>query len=560
MAKPQLYVDSVALDNGDWRRIIGGPSKIMDPGGEQETFGIDFLIQGSTASETATRIAATETDFVKRGGRVQFMPDSSTTTTLIDWSPSDTVHPFVSCAVDLAEDQAQSVFCAHMRFIAVAQRYPKTGTGGGPTSSLPFSGQTTEFKIAESYSEEGYHTVAVSGHFGPIDTAGGGGTFTLTTVDNNGGYARFTLVGTLPTYTANMRIAVSGTAGYNGTHYVSGISGQLVTTRTPYAAAESGLAASGVISQFTSGESLYNTARSTILTDYLGTSSTGAPSSTYKRYVCVEQLVQRDIGGIDVDFMLVSTDQPFVPATMVDGSNNATRGFDFEIGEAKPDQWFAEVGSLPRIITASGTFTIHKDAIASATLYSFYTLSKAEMLAKVQAQIPQSGTLKLLNSSVTINYTNNAIRFGLIYRTNWTGTLAYTRARGETTILDVQAWSDSKGYDKLQRPNRAPSKIVVVTTDRVGEGEVDLATFGSAETPTEAGFTFIEQERAYDKTGPYLTEYSNNMYTQHLVQTWHRYKIEGGGQGSAAIEQVNPSTGGGAGGGGLGGGGAPGVK
>lgn len=555
MAKPQLVVDGNALDNGSWRKIVGGPSKLMDPSGEQESFAIEFLVQGDTAAETASRIASTESDFARQGARFQFFPDSSSTTTLIDWSPFDSVHPFVSSSVELAEDQPQSVYCAHCRFILVAQRYPKAGTGGG-SSTLPFTGQSAEFKIAESYTDEGYKTIAVSGCFHSVDTAGGGGTFTLTAVGNNGGYAQFTLTGTLPAFQANSRIVVSGTTGYNGTHYITGISGQNVTTRTLYASSESGLSGSGVISVYTSGESLYNTARTTILTDYLGTTSTGAPSQSAKRYLSVEQLVKRDAGGADVDFLLVSTDEPFVPASMAEGGVNATRGFEFDVSETRPQSWFPECGALPRLYNAVATFTIHKDQMASTSLYDYYLLAKAEMTAKVEAEMPVAGTLKLLTSAVTLNYTNNGVRFSLLYRTNWTGTLSYSRSRADSTVLDMVSWSDSEGYDKAQRPNRAPSKVVTITTDREGEGQVDLSTFGSATSPVEAGFTFIEQERQEQVTGPYSTEFSNNMFTQRLVQTWHRYKFNGGGVGAAAIEQVNPSVSGG--GGGSGGGGAPG--
>lgn len=557
MAKPQLIVDGNSLDNGTWRRIIGGPSKLMDPNGEQESFAIEFLIKGDTAAETASRITSTEADFARQGARFQFFPDSSSTTTLIDWSPFDSVHPFVASAVELAEDQPQSVYCAHCRFILVAQRYPRAGTGGG-SSTLPFTGQSAEFKIAESYTDEGYKTIAVSGHFHSVDTAGGGGTFTLTDVGNNGGYARFTLVGTLPAFQANSRIVVTGTTGYNGTHYITGISGQNVTTRTLYASSESGLSGSGVISVYTSGESLYNTARATILTDYLGTTNVGAPSASVKRYLSVEQLVKRDADGADVDFLLVSTDEPFVPTSMAEGGVNATRGFEFDLTESRPQSWFPECGTLPRLYNATGTFTIHRDQMASTSLYDYYLLAKAEMEAKVVAEMPSAGTLKLLTSAVTLNYNNNGVRFSFLFRTNWTGTMSYSRTRSDATVLDMASWSDSKGFDKAQRPNRAPSKVVVITTDREGEGEVDLSTFGSATTPVESGFTFIEQERQQTVTGPYSTEFSNNMFQQRLVQTWHRYKFEGGAVGSANIEQVNPSVAGGGGGGGSGG--AAGVK
>ena len=197
--------------------------------------------------------------------------------------------------------------------------------------------------------------------------------------------------------------------------------------------------------------------------------------------------------------------------------------------------------------------------MASTSLYDYYLLAKAEMEAKVVAEMPSAGTLKLLTSAVTLNYNNNGVRFSFLFRTNWTGTMSYSRTRSDATVLDMASWSDSKGFDKAQRPNRAPSKVVVITTDREGEGEVDLSTFGSATTPVESGFTFIEQERQETLTGPYSTEFSNNMFQQRLVQTWHRYKFEGGAVGSANIEQVNPSVAGG-GGGSSGSSGAAGVK
>lgn len=540
MGKPNIYVDETALDNADWRRLVGAPAHSIDPSGETEVLVVEFVVQATSSDTLVTRIQETETDFVKNGARVQFKPDDASSSVLYDWMPGDSKHPSVVTSLEWVAESTPTLYSVIMRFYCTAARYPQSGSGGsgGATPTMPLSGQTTEIRIVEEYAEDGTVSISASGHFGP-SIANTSSPFTLTNVENDGtGFAKFKMTGTLPAYTAGMRLVVTGTAGYNATHIINSISGQYAFSGTGFGAGESGLSASGQFQSTTSGETNYQTNRDTILADYLGVDTNGQPDATTGRVLLLEHLVKNDPSGNDVDFILTAGPQKVIISAMVSGSENVTRGFDLQVAVSEPPEWFPEAGPKPKMVSATGTFTVHKDFAGSPSLYQWYVLSKSELEARVanEANV-NTGGMKLVSTLVTINHAANQVRFTHLYHSNWSGVLTFSREYATSTRLDYTAWSDADGYDVLQRPNRAAPKTVVITTTRVGEGKADL----TPPLPTEAGYTYIEVTRDTQDRGPYITEFSTNTFYQYDVRGYARFRLKGGG-GSAAIQQVNPSV------------------
>lgn len=539
MGKPNVYVDNNALDNGSWRRFLGGVGKTMEPSGEAEVLAVEFIVQADTLANFISRVQSTESDFVKTGARVRFFTDDGQSP-LYDWSPNDGVHPTVFTAVEWIVDETPNVYNAVMRFYATASRKPVTGAGGGSaTDHFAFTGQASEIRITEEYAEDGTVTMSASGHFAPT-VANSGAAFTLTDVENSSGYAKFKCTGTMPTFVNGMRIIVAGTTAYNGTHYISGITGQYFISKTAFGSGEATLVgATAQVQLTTSGEDNYNTARSTIMTSYLGCSANGAANTTSYRALLLEHVIKNDPDGNDVDFILTAGPQRFIPTALQDGGGNqVSRGYDFQLAVSEPEEWFPEAGPKPKIISATGTFTIDKLVVSSTKLYQWYTAQKTEFTARVasEAAVSSSG-LKLISTLVAIDYTLNSVKFTHIYRSNWTGVISFSREYAESTRLDYSAWSDSDGYDVMQRPNRAVPKTVVVTTSRVGEGRADL----TPPPPTESGYTYIEINRDESVRGPFITEFSNNTFLQTDTRTYIRFKFKQGG-GSFGMQLVNPSV------------------
>lgn len=539
MAGPNIYVDNNALDNGTWRRFVGSVARSMEPSGDNETLGVEFIVQGSTKAEFITRVQSTETDFVKRGSRVRFFTDT-VESPLYDWSPGDTVHADTFCSVEWVIEESHTVYSARLRFFATAPRTLPTG-GGGSTQTgnfFPLTGQTSEIRLTEEYSEDGTLSISASGHFAPT-AANSGSPLTLTTIETDAGYARFVVTGTMPTFVAGMRIVVTGSTGYNGTHFVTAISGQKFTTKTAFAAGETGLSGAVQVQLVTSGEDNYLVARGTILTSYLGVYSTGAPDSTTGRVLLLEHLIKDSPDGLEVDFILTAGPQKFIPTSFGSGSANSSRGFDFQLSISEPEMWFPDAGPKPKLIAATGTFTVDKLVVSSTKLYSWYLLSKSDFAARVAAEaVVSSSGLKLVSTVVGIDYTMNSVKFTNVYRSNWTGVIDFSREYAYSEHLDYSAWSDADGYDVAQRPNRAIPKTCVVTTMRVGEGEADLTP---TQPPSESGYTYIEVNRDAQKKGPFITEFSNNTFYQFDVRTYVRFRFKSGG-GSVGMQEVNPSV------------------
>lgn len=540
MAGPNIYVDTKVLDNGTWRRIVGGVARSMEPNGESETLAVEFIVQGSTKAEFITRIQSTEADFVKTGARIQFFTDTAESP-LYDWSPADAAHPSTMTSVEWVQEESHTVYSARLRFYASAARYPATGAGGGagPNNYFVYTGQTSEIRLTEEYNEDGTLTISASGHFAPT-AANSGAPMTLTAVSTSSGFAKFTVTGTMPTYATGMRIIVAGTVAYNGTHIVSAISGQNFISKTLFGAGETPGAATVQVQSLTSGETNYLAARSTILQTYLGTGANGVPSGSTNRVLLHENLIHDGPEGNEVDFILTAGPQPYIPTALVDGGGaNVTRGFDFQLAVSEPETWFSEAGPKPKLIAATGTFNVDKQVVSSTKLYSWYLASKDGFAARVAAEATVSSSgLKLMATVVGIDYTLNCVKFSNVYRSNWTGVVDYSREYSYNERLDYSGWSDADGYDVAQRPNRAVPKTCVVTTMRLGEGEADL----TPPAPAESGYTYVEVAKDLQKKGPFITEFSNNVFFQHDVRTFVRFRFKAGGASSTTIQQVNPSV------------------
>jgi hypothetical protein len=542
MGVPNIVVDGNSLDNGSWRRLLGPVSHTMEVSGESEMLIAQFIVQATTKADLITRIQSTETDFIKTGPRVQFFTDTAEAP-LYDWTPNDGQRGELFTAVEWVPDESQSVYAVVMSLYITSNRNPVTGAGGGLGSSSVFehTGQTSVFRLTKEYAEDQRMTVSVNGHF-TATVAASGAPMTLTDVENNSGFAKFKVTGSMPTYSNGMRITAAGTTNYNGTHLVTSISGQYFITRTPYASGEAGLVgATAQVKASTSGADNYASARATIISTYLGVEASGAANGTNKRVLLSEHVVESDADGNDVDFICVAGPQIYLDSNLQSGGNQVTRGFDFQLGVSEPSEWFPEAGPKPKLVSATGTFSVREDYVGGTTLYDWYNQSKANFASRVAAEAGVgsvgTGTFKLVSSIVALDYTLNVVKFTHMYRSNWTGTLEFQRQYAESTKLDYAAWSDADGYDVVQRPNRAVPKTVVITTSRTGEGKTDIAP----PTPTEGGYTYIEVAKDVQSTGPFITEWSNNSYIQHDVRTYVRFKFKGG-SGGATIQQVNPTV------------------
>ena len=535
MGYSNVYIDGKALDNGSWRRIIGPPSHTMEVSGEAEMIFVQFIVQADTKANLITRVQSTEADFIKTGIRCQLFTDTAESP-LYDWTPNDGSHEQVFSAVEWVPDESQNSYAIVMSLSVTASRYPRTGAAGnGADNAFPFTGQTTNIRITREYADDGTMSVSASGHFAAT-IANSGSPFTLTDIEASGLYAKFKVTGTMPTFANGMRIVVTGSTAYNGTHLVSSISGQYFITKTFYTSTETGLSGSVQVQATTSGMTNYTTARSTICQDYLGTGANGVPTTTNYRVLLSEHTVDSDENGNGIDFILCAGPQNHIDTNMANAGINVTRGFDFQLGFSEPSEWFPEAGPKPKLISATGTFSVDKNSAGDGELWNWYVVSKPAFATRVAAEAQAAvGGMKLISSMTTIDYTLNVVRFTHIYRTNWTGTLEYKREYAESTKLDFTAWSDADGYDVAQRPNRAVPKTIVITTTRLGVGKADL----TPPTPTEGGYTYIEVSKDVQNIGPVQTEFSDDVWSQHDVRAFVRFRFKGGGAGGG-MQLVNP--------------------
>lgn len=526
----QLRVDTTDLDNGSWRHIVSPFFVEQTVAGDFDRLTVSFIIEGGTSDELTTRWNQTVTDFMKEGGRIIALLDDATTETVADWYPNDGLHINTATSVSWLDEGEQTNFSLHCVFQALGSK----ALPGGGDSYFPLAGQASAITVGKQLGAGRDEVRVVNGVFKTTFDPDAYGPFAISSISDNGGNVRFNLTGGLPTFKSGMKIDVSGTNLHNGVHVVTAITGQDVDTTQPYLGADTGGSAN--IGEPTTGKEHYDNARSTLFSNYLEVGTGGERDPTTKLVLIQEQTSHTNENADDLEFILTATTQEYALSTAVNGPDNVVRGFFIEYQRAQPEIWDRNFGPRPTDIIAQGTVSIDRDKGVIKTLGDWWDTIEDNVLDNLRDDNNVSGVEKILSREISLNPHNWTISFTLTVRVGWAGFLQQTKEISFADQLDFTAWSDSDGFDVLQRPKSASRKTAVSVIRRTGEGTVtEQQVRGFAEPPREAGFTWLLTNVRETRRDRIAMDASDNMAIQDFEFIFQRFKIRGGN-----ITQVAP--------------------
>lgn len=227
----------------------------------------------------------------------------------------------------------------------------------------------------------------------------------------------------------------------------------------------------------TTGLAQYTSARSTILTTYLGVDADGGRNSSTGLALTGENIQSMDENDVVV-LVTLSSEEVVVNFS----SESALRASTMTIQTSQPDTWSEspEAGDIPTIITASGIATVDKDAL-SGSLHDVWDKIRSNVESEVISQTGL-GDATLVSLSIASNRKASALTFTAIYRSDNTTTFNYRRVDTESENPKFQITVDAIGEEIVQkRPGKNPL-FRTITINRTGVGVVDLTpTFGGVD-------------------------------------------------------------------------------
>lgn len=521
----QVTIDGNNLDNGDWRRVLGFSDAVGSD--FRRVVVVDFLLEADTVAALNQRYDALLDDFVKVNPRVVVTEDDTAGYAAVDMAPNDGRHGAVGVTLEMAPGHEQTGWSKYLR-LKIESTVNAVNAGGGGTSGTvsAYDGQHGTYQKIVDYGPGRVPTRGWQGTF--VSTfAYSGTTLTFTSVENNGsGKARFVLDagGSAPeAFTEGMRIeVVTSSGGYLGRHVVTAVDvpGKKITTDTTFAATATGTLKQGEI---TTGLANFSAARSSILTTHLLTTTTGARGATGLA-LTVEKVENAQGDDQSVTVYLQSETLPVDLTGAVFGGSRADRKFSMTIKTERAERWNPHGGTRPVYVVAEGVAVLDMSIVGTDPLHSAFAAKlQPEIEAAVKSETGEN-TIRLLKRSVGSNRLDGSVIFSLRYQARNTMVLSYSVETQTQESPNHIEWIRG-GYHYLQRPEAPRPKTATVTVTRVGRNKVTLSP---PKPPSES-------EGSWEAIGPMATkdlqpEESDfgTLYSQVAVQTFIRYRLEGG--------------------------------
>lgn len=497
MGYPQIKVDDNSLDNGSWRHTVGDLIVQTDETGKTKTISVAFIIEGDTSAELDTRWQSTYADFKIINPRVRAWFDDAETTPVEDWIVGGGEILESGTTVTMLPEESQTGRKLHCLFVAVAtvQADISRTFGGSALGTDAIPGLKTEINIVKTYFDSRRFSITASGMFGPTFDEDANGPYTITSITNNGGKARFTLSGSpdLPDFADGMRITVTG-SNYAGVHIVTSIDdvNDRIETLTTFETVV-GTPTTLLLGTTTSAETNYEAAKSDILVNLLETGTDGNPAATAP-YM---QLTGENVGFPSerrdyVEFTLTSTPQPFKTSVVDSGADNVERGLSYVVHYRQPDLWDESWDTnIPVEAIISGKFAITETARTEATLFSWWTQMKQAILAEVATERGGSlgSSFVTMAEEVNLDHTTNDVDFRLSCILDYNGTMDYSKS---TTFSDRKMRSiieDTDGYDHVQESAAPPRRMATVRV--TWTGEMGAEPDAPVAPPAGGGFRYL---------------------------------------------------------------------
>lgn len=508
----QIEVNGTAVANGSYRHIVGPVSCAVSTSG-QKILACEFILEGSTPEELATRWAATKAELDLLDPRVVLWIDrTNQTTPTEDIRAGDGLHGSVTTRVAFEPMRTQTGYAYACVFHASTDLLTPQRISGSTSPRVPFKGQASEVDLAVIYNAGARASRVLKCKFTSTVDTSGYGPFTLSTTVNVAGKAKFTLVGALPAFADGMTILLSGTTNYNGPHRVISIVGQNVLTDTNWLAADA--AGTAYLSAVTTGEGNYITARDSLLNDFLLVEDSGAYLGTEGLALTGEAFRQLDKDGYTIEVML-SAD--YMPAALT--ALPSARQFHFQVKKTIPSEWSMDSGeSAPVAYQVDGSYGVDADVLGATALQSTWNTVKSQVLSAVTSQLGE--TARIVSAETILDPTSMTVRFLLLLANSGATALDFSYSEMWAFNLVYRSWKIKNGKHHVQIEPGPQECTVAITVTRKGFNEVNMASLAPA--PSQGGFMFLPTGSGDGRSDRLTTAAGETLYVQSYSITYAR--------------------------------------
>lgn len=519
----QVNVAGNDLDNGSWRTITGsfGDATGFD---DRRAMAVDFVVEADDSTTLASRWASTLADFSKLNPRVVCKLAATDANALADLSPNDGTHNSVKTSIEALGSSEQTIHSMVGRLHIMAELVMPNAGGGTGSNITTYTGLLGTLKRITNYSAGRVIGKAVLATFVATFDEDGGGAFTITSVENASGKARFVAtVSVPPTFAPGMRLKVTSGTGYVGVHLITAIdvANKKITTDTAYSATATG---SAVIGTLTTGAANFAAARTSILEDILGCDADGGRDSTTGLSLVSEKREDNDEDGNQYTVALESAWSELE-------THAAQRELTISIAEEQPEEWETAAGGVaPVYIYVQGSVTMDREVLVAANA-DLHQLFDSDVKAAVEAHVVDQvnkGPIRLRRRKITSNLKESRLSFELVYQARNLTVISATITREERTDDNSVHYRLMDGHDYDQRPKGLPPKYITVVSSRASTDNSQP----SVPTPAGdgAGAIYRESSQGSSQRGPITTPFGV-VWVRSRSVVFVRRVYKGGGQG-----------------------------
>lgn len=515
-----LTINSQEINGTGGRRLHGFIHDTRSPSGIREIL-ILGAVTGSDSEDLNDKWKATQELCREFSPRVVIKPDSTTTNNLIDIFAGDgtTVQltTFVSADTTRAPSATTYPFILHI----IASENVPTGSGGNPNDPLIFQGQVGDWKLTTTFNDARVESRALMISFGSTFDEDAYGPFTINSVSNEGGKARFNLAA-LDEDAIGQTFYVSGSTLYDGPHEVTDLNegSNYIDTNTTYAGDDTG---TGMLGATVEPETNYDAARSSLLTDLLGTEADGSRGST------TGLVLSGESKGLENDVITVILSSDWVEREY----NTALRSFQMGVTVADVPDWPDDpnAGFPPKNISVIVTFSVDKEVAGTANPYPMWATIRPTVLARLEA-----GTAGELFGPIDENVAfdeNTGVVMATLSFLAINGTeFSYAKQVNTHRRFEYMSWMDPEGYHAIQHAADPVDEFVTISVTRSGVGEVDIEDFiEDADTLTILSpppYRYIEITADLGLDQPITRRNIGSIYTQTAVKVFRRFRMRDG--------------------------------
>lgn len=507
----QIEVDGTPIANGTYRHIVGPISCAVSTGG-LKVLACEFIIEGSTPEECATRWATAKAELNKRDPRVIMWVDKENQSTPTeDIRSGDSEHGSVTTRIAFEPMRTQTGYAYACVFTATTELIPAQDTTG--TARIPYAGQVGEIEIVTIYNSGAKISRVVRAKFTSTVNKTGYGPFLLNGATVNvGGKAKFILTGTLPTFKDGMTLLLSGTTNYNRPHPVVSISGQNVQTTTDWVSGDA--VGTCYLSQVTTGQENYDAARTSLLADFLKVAQYGAYLATDELALTGESIRELDKDGYTIEVLLSADHMPDQLSALP-----SARHFSFSVKRVQPSGWSLDSGeSAPITFSAEGSYGVDMDQLGATALGATWNTIKARIKTVLGTHLGE--TVKFVSEEHVLNPSSGTVHFFLVMANESATALDFSFSETWSFKLNYRKWKIKNGKHHAQIEPGPQDCVVTQIVSRKGYNQVNLAAV--IPPPGQAGFMFLPIGSADTHSDRVELADGSVAWSQSYSATWDR--------------------------------------